>query len=76
MIELSVIQDWLKARKLRKKKRQEWKIHKELFAKTVTIHGRLELSNIVQDESYPAEMRRMYYTILKDAPIQEWSIWN
>lgn len=68
---------WLKYRKAKKQRDADYAAHQRLFEKTVTIHGRLELGAKIRDEDgLPAEIRRMYYGLVKDAPVKEWSMWN
>lgn len=77
MLDLGNILSWLKFRNDRKRRREDLAAHRRLFEKTITVHGRLELGILVRDEEgLPAEIRRMYYGILTDAPLKEWSVWN
>lgn len=77
MTDFYYILSWLKYRRRKKQEKIDFDCHRRLFEKTVTIHGRLELSALVRDEEgLPSEIRRMYYCILKDAPVAEWSVWN
>lgn len=77
MIDLEEIISWLRYRRLKKQREADAKAHKRLFEKTVTVHGRIELGHLVKDEEgLPPEIRRMYYGLLIDAPLKEWSVWN
>lgn len=77
MIEIGDILIWLRGRRLKKERKQEAEVLRRLFTKSVTIHGRLELTALMKDEDgLPPELRRMLYGLCRDAPIQEWSVWN
>lgn len=77
MNDLGAVLDWLKYRRRRKEERLAAKAHEELFYKTVTIHGRQELAEMMRnEEEIPSYVRRMYWVLLDSAPIREWSIWN
>lgn len=43
-----------------------------------SYHGRLMLMKVCQDETngLDPEIRRMYWVILKEAPVAEWAMWN
>lgn len=77
-IDLGAILVWLKNRRAKKKLQTIQTAMLQLNALTVTIHGRQLLSTVCKDEGngLPNEIRRMYWVLLKEAPIKEWSQWN
>lgn len=78
MTNLSDMIGWLEQRKnVRNRKITEAALLK-INSLTVTIHGRLQLSEICLDEEndLPYEIRRMYWVLLREAPIEEYAILN
>lgn len=75
MFDLGDILKWLKYRKIVKNRKITEEAMMTLNALTVTIHGRLMLSEVCRDEEngLPIEIRRMYWVLLKEAPIQEYA---
>lgn len=73
--DLGAILSWLKYRKIVKNRKIIESAMIQLNALTVTIHGRLMLSKVCLDEDneLPIEIRRMYWVLLKGAPIQEYA---
>ncbi len=69
---------WLKYRKVQKNRLISQNSLMELNSLTVTIHGRLMLTQVIHDpdNGLPDEIRRMYYVLLTEAPIKEWAMWN
>ena len=78
MIDFGDFLRWLNYRKLKKNRKVIEKSMVDLNSLTVTIHGRLMLTKVCQDpdNGLPREIRRMYWILLQEAPIQEWSMWN
>lgn len=78
MIDLGAILVWLRYRKIIKNRKIAESVLLELNALTVTIHGRLMLSKVCLDEEndLPPEIRRMYWILLQEAPIEQHSIFN
>lgn len=78
MIDFSYLLSWLRYRKLTKSRQRCEKMMLDINSLTVTIHGRLMLSKVYQDpdNGLPSEIRRMYWILLKEAPIREWAQWN
>jgi hypothetical protein len=78
MIDFSYLLNWLRYRKTKKNRIIVEKSMLNLSYMTVTIHGRLMLSKVYQDpdNGLPNEIRRMYWILLKEAPIREWAQWN
>lgn len=77
-IDLGATLRWLKYRKIQKNRKVTEKALLQLNALTVTIHGRQMLTAVCKDEGngLPNEIRRMYWILLTEAPIKEWSQWN
>lgn len=78
MIDFSYFLTWLRYRKVKKARKIAQKIMLDLNSMTVTIHGRLMLSKVCQDpdNGLPYEIRRIYWILLKEAPIKQWAQWN
>lgn len=78
MIDFGDFLRWLNYRKLKKTRKIIEKSMMDLNALTVTIHGRLMLTKVCKDpdNGLPNEIRRMYWILLQEAPINEWSMWN
>lgn len=78
MIDLSAILSWLRYRKILRNRKIVESSLIELNSLTVTIHGRLMLSKVCLDEDndLPYEIRRMYWTLLQNAPIQDYAEMN
>lgn len=78
MIDVGLILDWLKRRRLRKKQEVALQTLIELNALTVTIHGRIALNSVIQDDDngLPIEVRRMYYILLANAPVKDYAVLN
>lgn len=78
MIDFSYFQNWLRYRKIKKNRILFQRALLDLNALTVTIHGRLMLSQVIHDpdNELPDEIRRLYWVLLKEAPIQEWAQLN
>lgn len=78
MIDFSYFLNWFKHKKLNKSRIKAQKMLLTLNALTVTIHGRLMLTKVCNDpdNGLPDEIRRMYWILLKDAPIRQYSQWN
>lgn len=74
----SKTRNWFKYRKVLKNRRIIQKSLVDLNAMTVTIHGRIMLSQVVKDpdNGLPNEIRRMYLVLLHEAPIKEWAMRN
>lgn len=72
------ILQWLKSRKLAKDRKTTEAALITLNALTVTIHGRLMLSEVCRDEEndLPPEIRRMYWMLLQTAPVEEYAMRN
>lgn len=78
MFDFGPFLDWLKYRKVRKNRKIIQQSLVDLNALTVTVHGRIMLQKVCQDpdNGLPNEIRRMYWVLLKEAPLKEWAIWN
>jgi hypothetical protein len=78
MIDFSYFLNWFKYRKVKKNRKIVQGMLLELNSLTVTIHGRVMLTKVCQDpdNGLPYEIRRMYWVLLKEAPIREYSQWN
>lgn len=78
MIDFGLFLNWLRYRKIKKNRIIVEKSMLDLNNLTVTIHGRLMLSKVYQDpdNGLPNEIRRMYWVLLKEAPIKQWAQWN
>lgn len=78
MINVAGIIVWFQYRKLKKNRKLVQQTLLDLSYLTVTIHGRLMLEQVCldPDNSLPYEIKRMYWVLLKDAPIKEWAQWN
>lgn len=78
MFDFSDLLNWLKYRKLKKNRKTIEQSFTDLNALTVTIHGRFMLAKVCQDpdNGLPDHIRRMYWVLLKEAPIKEWAQWN
>lgn len=70
--------NWLERRKIRKRREVVAKALRDLNSLSVTFHGRLMLMEVCQDETngLDPEIRRMYWVILKEAPVDQWAVWN
>lgn len=75
MLDLGAILSWLNYRKAAKNQKIAEAAMLKLNSMTVTIHGRLLLSQICLDENngLPIEVKRMYWTLLQTAPIKEYA---
>jgi hypothetical protein len=75
MGDLGAILAWLRYRKVVKNRKITEDALLRLNALTVTIHGRLMLSKVCLDEDngIPIEIKRMYWVLLQQAPIQEYA---
>ena len=69
---------WLKYRRAQKNRRIAEKALLEINSLTVTIHGRQMLSAMCLDNEngIRPEIRRMYWALLKTAPVSEYAEWN
>ena len=69
---------WWKYRTVKKNRTIAQNSLLELNSLTVTMHGRVMLRKVIQDpdNGLPSEIRRMYYVLLVEAPVQEWAMWN
>lgn len=68
----------MERRKIQKRREIVNEALHELNALTVTIHGRIMLVKVCEDpdNGLDPEIRRMYWILLKEAPVQEWARWN
>lgn len=78
MVDFDNFLSWLNYQKILKKRKRSEKMLLELNALTVTIHGRYMLTKICQDpdNGLPNEIKRMYWLLLLEAPVQHWAQWN
>jgi len=69
---------WLKNRKIVRNRKIVEAALLNLNSLTVTIHGRLALSEICLDENddTPYDVKRMYWLLLQEAPIREFAELN
>lgn len=77
-MDLGMILDWLRRRRTLKRRRIAGRILKEIHTLTVTIHGRSMLTQVIDDleNGLDPEIRRMYWILLENAPIEQWANWN
>ncbi len=78
MINLGTVIEWLRYRKTVRNRKITQESLLQLNSLTVTLHGRLMLSQMCLDENsdLPYEIKRMYWALLQSAPIQEYAQWN
>lgn len=78
MIDFGDFLNWLKHRKVKKNRKLCQKMLMDLNSMTVTIHGRLMLTKVCQDpdNGLPDSIRRMYWILMTEAPIQEYAVLN
>ena len=69
---------WVGQRRTRKHQEIVYRVIRELHSLTVTVHGRQLLRAIYTnpDNGVEPEIKRMYYILSVNAPLQEWSEWN
>ena len=69
---------WLRKRRSQKQKELVQQVIRELHTLTVTVHGRLILKDLYTDREngIDPEIKRMYYVLVMNAPLEEWSEWN
>lgn len=62
-------------RKALKRKRVIVDVLKELHSLSVTIHGRMALADIFNDDEsdLAPEIQRLFYVLVQTAPIEEWA---
>lgn len=71
---LTTIKNKLKERKTLKQKKVMIGVLKDLHSLSVTIHGRMALVDIINDENdIDPEIKRLFYVLVQTAPIEEWS---
>jgi hypothetical protein len=72
-----IIKAW-RYRKLLKNRRIIQQSLIDLNALTVTVHGRTMLTQVIHDpdNGLPDEIRYMYQTLLKQAPVKVWASRN
>lgn len=65
----------LRYRKLMKHRKKVIGVLKELHSLSVTIHGRMSLADLANDEDseLDPEIRRLFYVLVQTAPIEEWA---
>lgn len=78
MPDLGDILAWLRYRKIARNRKTAERVLLELNSLTVTIHGRQMLSAVCKDEEngLPDEIKRMYWILLQQAPIQQYAQMN
>lgn len=78
MIDFDYLLNWLKYRRIKKNRKLAQKTLMDLNSLSVTMHGRLMLAKVCNDpdNGLPDEIRRMYWVLLREAPIREYSEWN
>lgn len=78
MYNFSDILEWLKIRKLVKNRKITEAVLLTLNSLTVTVHGRQALSQVCLDpeNGLPPEIRRMYWVLLQEAPLEEYASYN
>lgn len=69
---------WKKRRREAKHQKLVYDMIRELHSLTVTVHGRMLLGNVIKDmdNGLEPEIRRMFYVLVHNAPLDEWSVWN
>ena len=72
---VSYIKDRLRYRRLMKHREKVVSVLKELHSLSVTIHGRMSLAELANDDDsdLDPEIRRLFYVLVQTAPVQEWS---
>ena len=65
----------LRYRKLMKHRKKVVGVLKELHSLSVTIHGRMAMADLANDDDsdLEPEVRRLFYVLVQTAPIEEWS---
>lgn len=69
---------WKKRRRAQKHQELVYRVIREIHDLTVTFHGRLLLKNLYSDpdNGVEPELKRMFYVLSVNAPLEEWSQWN
>jgi hypothetical protein len=75
------LDDFIKWKSLRKTQKERLRAQQtllELNSLTVTVHGRTMLIKVCEDpdNGLPDEIRQMYLTLVKHAPIRYFAQWN
>lgn len=74
----SLVLNWVRQKRHKKQQKIVYQVIRELHNLTVTVHGRLLLKNLYSDpdNGIEPEIKRMYYVLVINAPLSEWSQWN
>jgi len=72
MLDLGDILAWLRARKMKKSVKIAEGVLKDLHALTVTMHGRILLAEVCEDEDndLAPELRHIFWVLLSNAPLE------
>lgn len=72
---ISYFKNRLRYRRLMKHRKKVIGVLKELHSLSVTIHGRMSLAELANDDDsdLEPEIRRLFFVLVQTAPVQEWS---
>ncbi len=78
MIDYGAFLNWLKYRKLKKRRKIIESGLMDLHVLSVTYHGRIMLKRVLDDadNGLPEEIRIIYWNQLINAPVDQMAMWN